>query len=319
METETVKISSSSKDIRISDVIISGTTQEERDTRKNPLLPYRGFDYDRQGVPGGVFPWHWHDEVECFSIRNGSMYYGIPGEEVVFHEGDVGFLNSGVLHMTQGADAFPFTQQNHIFSPDLICGDRNSPLGMKYVMPLISNKCARLMRIEAADPLSEKLRGWMEEANRARKAADLGYELTVRTCMTNIWLAFLKIMPSASERISSADSERLMAMLTWIHANYDRKVSLEEIAAAAHISAKESERCFRRQIRTLPFDYLMDYRLEKARQFLEGDNLSITEIAMRCGFGSASYFGSCFRRKYGMSPREYRNDSLAVQPAVHDK
>lgn len=56
MATDTIKISSTSKDIRISDVIISGTTQEERDTRKNPLLPYRGFDYDRQGVPGGVSP-----------------------------------------------------------------------------------------------------------------------------------------------------------------------------------------------------------------------------------------------------------------------
>lgn len=306
MATDTIKISSTSKDIRISDVIISGTTQEERDTRKNPLLPYRGFDYDRQGVPGGVFPWHWHDEVECFSIRYGSMYYGIPGEEVVFHAGDVGFLNSGVLHMTQGADAFPFKQQNHIFSPDLICGDRNSPLGMKYVMPLISNKSARLFRVEAADPLSEKLRGWMEEANRAREAGDPGYELTIRACMTQIWLTFLKIMPPAVERIASADGERLMAMLNWIHANYDRKVSLDEIAAAAHISAKECERCFQRQIRTLPFDYLMDYRLEKARQFLEGDHLSVTEIAMRCGFGSTSYFGACFRRKYGMSPREYR-------------
>ena len=319
MATETIKISSNSKDIRISSVIISGTTQEERETRKNPLLPYRGFDYERRGIPGGVFPWHWHDDFEFFSIRTGSMYYGIPGEEIIFHEGDVGFLNSGVLHMTQGANEFLFIQQNHNFSPDFICGDRNSPLGMKYVMPLISNKSARLLRVDANDPLAEKLRGWMEEANQARIEATLGYELTIRACMSNIWLAFLKIMPPPGERTSSADSDRLMAMLTWIHANYDRKVSLEEIAEAAHISAKECERCFQRQIRTLPFDSLMDYRLDKARQFLNGDKLSVTEIGMRCGFGSASYFGACFRRKYGMSPRDYRNESAAVQSAAHDK
>ena len=316
METKTINISTNPGDIIISDVIISGATQEERDTRKNPLLPYRGFDYDRQGVPGGIFPWHWHDEVECFSIRTGSMYYGIPGEEIVFHEGDVGFLNSGVLHMTQGADAFPFTQQNHIFSPDLICGDRNSPLGRKYVIPMISNKSARLLRVEAGDPLAERLRDWMEEANRAREAAETGYELTIRACMTNIWLAFLQRMPPSDGTADTADSERLMAMLTWIHENYDRRITLKEIADAAHISEKECERCFRRQIRIIPFDYLTDYRLEQARQFLEGGRLSVTEIALRCGFGSASYFGACFRRKTDMTPREYRSSRFREQKQV---
>ena len=306
MATKTIKISSNPGDIRISDVIISGATQEEKNTRKNPLLPYRGFNYDRQGVPGGIFPWHWHDEVECFSIRNGTMYYGIPGEEVIFHEGDVGFLNSGVLHMTQGANAYPFTMQNHIFSPDLICGDRNSPLGRKYVMPLLSNKCARLLRIEADNPLAAEIRNRMEDANSARTEAAAGYELTIRNCMSDIWLAFLRIMPPSDGKTDSVDSDRLMVMLTWIQENYDRKISLEEIAGAAHISAKECERCFRRQIRTLPFDYLMDYRLERAREFLQNGKMSVTEIAMRCGFGSTSYFGSCFRQKYGISPRQYR-------------
>ena len=87
--------------------------------------------------------------------------------------------------------------------------------------------------------------------------------------------------------------------------------SLAEIAAAANIGEREADRCFRRQLGTTPFAYLLDCRLERACRLLREGELPITEIGLRCGFSSASYFGLQFRKKLGCSPLAYRKRERA--------
>ena len=56
-----------------------------------------------------------------------------------------------------------------------------------------------------------------------------------------------------------------------------------------------------------PVDLIKEFRLSHAAELLQTTNLNITEIAYRSGFKDASYFGKCFRKRFGMSPREYIN------------
>lgn len=55
-----------------------------------------------------------------------------------------------------------------------------------------------------------------------------------------------------------------------------------------------------------PVDYVKEIRLSKAARLIETTDSSITEIAYSVGFRDAGYFGKCFRKKYGMTPKEYR-------------
>jgi len=55
--------------------------------------------------------------------------------------------------------------------------------------------------------------------------------------------------------------------------------------------------------------FLLRRRLERAAQLLRSEfhsQQTITDIALECGFNSASHFGQCFRQRYGITPREYR-------------
>ena len=54
-----------------------------------------------------------------------------------------------------------------------------------------------------------------------------------------------------------------------------------------------------------PVDLLKEFRLSHAAELLSTTNLNITEVAFRSGFKDPGYFGKCFRKRYGMSPREY--------------
>ena len=54
-----------------------------------------------------------------------------------------------------------------------------------------------------------------------------------------------------------------------------------------------------------PSDMVKDFKLSHAVELLKHSNQSITDVAYSCGFTDVGYFGKCFRKKYGMSPREY--------------
>ena len=54
-----------------------------------------------------------------------------------------------------------------------------------------------------------------------------------------------------------------------------------------------------------PVDLIKEFRLSHAAELLKTTNLNITEVAFRSGFKDPGYFGKCFRKRYGMSPREY--------------
>lgn len=289
-----------------SGIRIDMQTREETDDAAESLNRYRTNSFYPFGDTVGTFPWHWHPEVECFYMQEGSLTYHIPGQECTFRKGDVGFVNAGVLHMLSDTSREMCKIQNHIFLPQMICGE-NKPLETKYIMPLVLNTAASLMIFRAESEEADMMRRWMDEAHHAHISLDFAHELTVRDCMSRVWSMLIKNMPSPVENGDGKESLRLMNMIEYIGGHYAEKLTLEALASAAHIGTKECERCFRRQIMMSPFEYIMEYRLERARIMLwQNREISVTEIGQACGFTTTSYFGKCFREKYGMSPSEYR-------------
>ena len=87
---------------------------------------------------------------------------------------------------------------------------------------------------------------------------------------------------------------------------YFEKITLEDIAASANVSEREALRTFKKSLGKAPFDYLNEYRLDKARELLETTDLTITEIAVSTGFSDSAYFGKVFRNYFECTPGGYR-------------
>ncbi|MGN1105127.1 MAG: helix-turn-helix domain-containing protein, partial [Huintestinicola sp.] len=64
---------------------------------------------------------------------------------------------------------------------------------------------------------------------------------------------------------------------------------------------------FKNETGVTPIEYLIGIRLERAKTMLKRKSISVTEIAMNCGFGSSAHFSSCFQSRVGISPTEYRD------------
>ena len=101
-----------------------------------------------------------------------------------------------------------------------------------------------------------------------------------------------------------------------IQENYAEKLTLQEIADASAISTRECLRCFQNSIHQSPIEYLTEYRIQAAAKLLESTDLSVTEISIRTGWGSGSYFTKAFREIRGKTPNAYRKEYRALQKEV---
>ena len=94
----------------------------------------------------------------------------------------------------------------------------------------------------------------------------------------------------------------------YINENYDKKISIEDLADACGLSYSYFSNCFKRTFGDTPKGYITNLRLNKAKYYLTETALPIKEIASKCGFAHFNTFTSAFKKYIGVSPREYRSN-----------
>jgi transcriptional regulator GlxA family with amidase domain len=100
--------------------------------------------------------------------------------------------------------------------------------------------------------------------------------------------------------------EQLADLLDWARAHLDEPLTVGDMAARAHLSARTLARRFAAVAGTTPHRWLLTQRLLLAQQLLECDGAGIEEVARRAGFGTAANLRVHFSRRYGTSPQAYR-------------
>ncbi|MCP6690832.1 AraC family transcriptional regulator [Pseudomonas donghuensis] len=92
----------------------------------------------------------------------------------------------------------------------------------------------------------------------------------------------------------------------YVEGHLDQPLSLGELAALCNLSEYHFARMFRESFGLPPHQYLLARRLAKARQLLRHGQLPLGEVALLCGFASASHFSNRFRQALGATPGTYR-------------
>ncbi|MCA0050890.1 GlxA family transcriptional regulator [Mesorhizobium sp. B283B1A] len=91
-----------------------------------------------------------------------------------------------------------------------------------------------------------------------------------------------------------------------MEANLTEPLLLDELVGSAGLSRRQIERLFRSELGCSPSRYYLDLRLERAHLLLISSRLPVVEIAMACGFISASHFSKAYRDAYGCAPHQSR-------------
>lgn len=99
----------------------------------------------------------------------------------------------------------------------------------------------------------------------------------------------------------------------FIRHNYYRNFSAQDIADSIGITRGYLSLCFKEVFQLSLQEYITDYRLKKAKEMLVDSDMKIKEIAFYTGYQDELYFSKAFKKKYGISPRAFRQESGSVR------
>lgn len=117
---------------------------------------------------------------------------------------------------------------------------------------------------------------------------------------------------------SGETPEKLRRAVLFIRQHYSEKISLEDLCRFCAVSPQQMIRYFRANLNTTPTAYIIQYKMDKARELLMyAPQMSIKEVAAELGFDDQCYFSRAFSRCTGESPTEYRNRAQHFDSVAH--
>ncbi len=110
-------------------------------------------------------------------------------------------------------------------------------------------------------------------------------------------------------------NSKVLTIIELMEANLSEPLSLLDIADHVGLSRRQIERLFRHEMGRSPARYYLEIRLDRARHLLIQSSMPVVEVAVACGFVSASHFSKCYRELYGRSPQQERADRKQLAAA----
>lgn len=98
----------------------------------------------------------------------------------------------------------------------------------------------------------------------------------------------------------------LLAALSFMEANYQKRITVEEIAENSNLSASHFSKLFKEYTQLSPYDSFLKVRINKAMLMLENTDYPVKQIARAVGYPSVNDFCAQFRKLYDVSPQELR-------------
>jgi AraC family transcriptional regulator, transcriptional activator FtrA len=109
------------------------------------------------------------------------------------------------------------------------------------------------------------------------------------------------------DRPLQEEGAALAALFDWMRRNLQRELPIRLLAKQARMSSRTFLRRFEEATGTTPKDWVINERLKRARELLEGSAMPVERVATECGFGSADTLRHHFRVRLKLSPRRYRD------------
>ena len=119
----------------------------------------------------------------------------------------------------------------------------------------------------------------------------------------------LESQQMASRLDLAMNAPKLVDVINLMESNIEEPLVLPHIAEQCNMSLRQVERLFLQYRDLTPSQYYRSLRLSHARQLLLNTNRSVIDISIATGFKSHAYFAACYRKLFGRSPRNHRNQA----------
>ena len=263
-----------------------------------PFAVYREYcEFTRGGVIS-----HQHKEIEIIAMTEGQADIYINGKLYRVEKGDVLVIPPYSIHRAE-------TSPEKLTSYNCICFDIGLLCDRELVAGLTEHTHKLVSLISRDTSEARLVEEYVENGCAACEGQESGWELEAIGNMSLIFALIKKggyFTSTGEKHVRNAFAQRV---LDYISESYSRDITSTSVAEALYMNNSYFCRTFKKTFGCCFSDYLLAYRLEKARTCLVNTNLSVTEISLGTGFNSCSYFGKAFKERFGASPLAYRKET----------
>ncbi|MFT3752467.1 MAG: AraC family transcriptional regulator [Paludibacter sp.] len=256
------------------------------------------------------YPVHVHPEYELNFIENAKGAQRVVGDSIeeiddlelclignenLEHAWMNGHCQSGEIHeitIQFHKDLFLESLLNKRQFHSVAVMLENAKKGVVFSREVISQVKDRL------DSLSNKENGFYS----VMELLNILYELSVDENS--------RILSSSSfvKKDDSSDSRRIQKVINYLHENYSKEIHLADVANFVNMSEVSFSRFMKKRTGKNYIEYLNDIRLGIASRYLVDTTKTVGEISFECGFNNLSNFNRIFKKRKGVTPKEFREN-----------
>lgn len=265
------------------------------------------FYIERKKFPYFGVNWHYHDEYELMFILKGNGVRIVGDSMDPFNDSDLVFIGSGVPHL------FKNEEGEESADVDYVVVKFNTTFNG---LPLFS--LPEFSKIQQL--LTKSNRGLLFSQQTVEKVKDLiidmadsqdAYRMINLFKVLNTLALEEEVTFLSSENFSlkstSRGESRIQNVIDYISENYTKDISLEDLAEVAYMTTNSFCRYFKSRTGKTAFQFIREYRVNKACQMLINGEKSISEICFDTGFNSFSTFNRIFKNLKNYSASEYKS------------
>ncbi|SER82363.1 AraC family transcriptional regulator [Lachnobacterium bovis] len=277
-----------------------------------PEVPLHISEQNISSFPSNHTIPHWHEDFELLRILSGEMHCKINTKVINLRKGDCIFINSSQMHFLYSKNNTECSYECINLHPSLITSSHS--LHDEFIMPFFNEHSPTYIYYPYYSKETAAIQQFIDKICILEKNKPKAYELSIIGFIDILFVSFYGKLPDDAISLNyinrrkkkRTDLSILQTMISFIHNNYSRKISLNDIAASGGISRSKCCNIFADFLHESPNDFLNFYRLDVSYKLLKTTDKSITDISVLCGFKHLSYFSKSFLQKYNCTPSDVR-------------
>ena len=251
-------------------------------------------------------PIHWHEEIELIVIQKGKGLITLDFIEYEVEAGNTIIVLPGHLHSIREISGERMEYENIIFKKELLFSAKEDIINSKFFEPLFRGEINIQNFITPKLSFYDDFSNIIKNMDSLSEKRDFGFQIMIKSNLFKLFYILIQNMKAAQSKYNKKSEEKVKEIISYIHEHYYEDIKLKEVADFCNYSPSHFMRFFKEHLHTSFTKYLNDYRLIQAKKLLSESDLSVLEVAEKCGFNNISYFNRLFKKKYSLTPRELR-------------
>lgn len=260
-----------------------------------------------------------HDYYEMVYIKRGNAVFEISGHPAEIGPNDIIIIKPNQFHKftVKSESVCEFIVLNFKFVNKFDM--QFSGVSLEFFLDFVSGKeSGAFIRLKVSQ--KNEIINLLNRILKEKENPDIGSELLNYLLVMELFVLISRALKMEWENSiknkSSKLKELIQVAVSYIDNNYERDISLKDIAQYVFLSTSYFTRAFKEEKGISPINYLLKTRVERAKELLKDSTLKISDIALNVGFSNQQRFNDIFKKNVKMTPLKYRKDNSLLSKNI---